>query len=281
MATRVRDALSRQLEELRYEPTEKRVRAVLLGAEVVDTTRALLVWEPKRVVPAYAVPIADVRGELVPAPASESAGSWQPPILHPGIAFAEHSTEGRVFDLRTVKATREGVAFAPADPDLAGHVILDHDRFDAWYEEDEPVVGHPRDPFHRVDMRRSSRHVRIERNGELLAESSRATLLFETGLPTRFYLPREDVVLELLPSGRRTICPYKGEASYWSFEVAGRVHPDLAWSYEDPLQDATPLTGLVAFYDERVDVVLDGERRTRPRTAVSKAIMDEAGISGE
>ena len=126
--------------------------------------------------------------------------------------------EGEAFDLRTAQAMREGVAFAPADPDLAGHVILDHHGFDAWYEEDEPIFGHPRDPFHRVDMRRSSRHVRVERNGELLAESSRAILLFETGLPTRFYLPREDVVLDLQPSARQTYCPYKGQASYWSVE---------------------------------------------------------------
>jgi uncharacterized protein (DUF427 family) len=159
-------------------------------------------------------------------------------------------------------------------------VILDHHGFDAWYEEDEPVVGHPRDPFHRVDMRRSSRHVRVELDGEPLAESSRATLLFETSLPTRFYLPREDVLIDLHPSGKRTYCPYKGQASYWSLDVPGRTHQDVAWSYEDPLQDAAPITGLVAFFDERVDVVLDGERRPRPRTAVSQAIMQEAGITG-
>lgn len=281
MAIRMRDALSGGREDLRYEPTEKRVRALLAGEEVVDSTRALLVWEPKRVVPAYAVGVQDVRGQLVPAAPDGAADTWQPPLLHPGIPFAEHSAAGEAFDLRTAQAMREGVAFAPADPDLAGYVILDHDGFDAWYEEDEPVFGHPRDPFHRVDMRRSSRHVRVERNGELLAESRRAILLFETGLPTRFYLPREDVVLDLQPSARESYCPYKGQASYWSVEVGGRLHPDLAWSYEDPLQDATPVTGLVAFYDERVDVVLDGERRVRPRTAVSKAIMDEAGITGE
>ncbi|MGZ8632555.1 MAG: DUF427 domain-containing protein [Solirubrobacteraceae bacterium] len=281
MATRMRDAISGRLDELRYEPTEKRVRALLAGDEVVDSTRVLLVWEPKRVVPSYAVAIEDVRGELVPAATSGPAGAWQPPMLHPGIAFAEHSTDGEGFDLRTARAMREGVAFAPADPDLAGHVILDHHGFDAWLEEDEPILGHPRDPFHRVDMRRSSRHVRIERNGALLADSSRATLLFETGLPTRFYLPREDVLADLRPTVRQTYCPYKGQASYWSVDVAGRPHPDLAWSYEDPLQDARALAGLVAFYDERVDVVLDGERRARPRTAVSKAIMDEVGITGE
>jgi uncharacterized protein (DUF427 family) len=280
MATRVRDAISRRLTELRYEPTEKRVRALLAGEEVVDSTRALLVWEPKRVVPSYAVATEDVRGKLVPAPASAAAGAWQPPIIHPGIGFAEHSTDGQAFDLHTLQARREGVAFAPADPDLAGYVILDHHGFDAWYEEDEPVVGHPRDPFHRVDMRRSSRHVRVELDGELLAESSRATLLFETSLPTRFYLPREDVLSDLQPSGKRTYCPYKGQASYWSLEVPGRAQQDLAWTYEDPLAEAAPVTGLVAFFDERVDVVLDGERRSRPRTAVSQALMEEAGITG-
>jgi uncharacterized protein (DUF427 family) len=280
MATRVRDAMSRRLEELRYEPTEKRVRALLTGEVVVDSTRALLVWEPKRVVPSYAVAVEDVRGKLVPAPAPAGAGTWQPPILHPGIPFAEHSTDGQAFHLQTIQATREGVAFAAADPDLAGYVILDHRGFDAWYEEDEPVVGHPRDPFHRIDMRRSSRHVRVELDGELLAESSRATLLFETSLPTRFYLPREDVLVDLHPSAKRTYCPYKGQASYWSVELPGRAHQDVAWSYEDPLQDAAPIIGLVAFFDERVDVVLDGERRSRPRTAVSQAIMHEAGITG-
>jgi uncharacterized protein (DUF427 family) len=273
MAIRVRDAMSRRLEELRYEPTEKRVRALLAGEEVVDSTRALLVWEPKRVVPSYAVAIEDVRGELVPATASGPAGSWQPPILHPGIPFAEHSTDGQAFDLRTPTALREGVAFAPADPDLAGHVVLDHHGFDAWYEEDEPIVGHPRDPFHRIDMRRSSRHVRIELDGELLAESSRATLLFETSLPTRFYLPREDVKAQLRPSDKRTTCAYKGHASYFSLDAG----EDLAWTYEDPLPEAAPVTGLVAFFDELVDVVLDGERRERPRTHFAKAILEEAG----
>jgi len=273
--------MGRALEELRYEPTEKRVRALLAGEEVVDSTRALLVWEPKRVVPSYAVTMEDVRGELLPAPPSEPVESWQPPILHPGIPFAEHSADGQAFDLRTAQGRREGVAFAPADPDLAGRVVLDHRGFDAWYEEDEPILGHPRDPFHRVDMRRSSRHVRIELDGVLLAESSRATLLFETSLPTRFYLPREDVRAELRPGARQTCCAYKGRASHWSLDVAGRPHEDLAWTYEEPLQDAAAVAGLVAFYDERVDVVLDGERRPRPRTAVSKAILDEAGITGE
>jgi uncharacterized protein (DUF427 family) len=272
MATRVRDAMSRRLEELRYEPTEKRVRALLGGDEVVDSSSAVLVWEPHRVVPSFAVPIEDVRGELAPAPAAADPGA-PGPILHPGIGFAVHSTDGESLSLRTGDATRESVAFAPADPDLAGLVILDFSAFDAWLEEDEPLIGHPRDPFHRIDMRRSSRPVRIELDGELLAESTRAVLLFETSLPTRFYLPREDVKAQPRPSDKRTICAYKGHASYFSF-VAGE---DLAWTYEDPLPEAAQVTGLVAFFDELLDVTLDGKRRERPRTHFVKAILEEAG----
>jgi uncharacterized protein (DUF427 family) len=264
MATRMRDAMSEQRDELRYEPIEKRIRALVGADAVVDSSRAVLVWEPRRVVPSFAVPIEDVRGELVPAAGEDGA---QAPVLHPGIAFAAHSTGGDSLSLRAGDATREAVAFAPADPDLAGHVILDFAGFDAWLEEDEPLVGHARDPYHRIDMRRSSREVRIELDGALLARSTRAVLLFETSLPTRFYLPREDVVAEHRPSDRRSICAYKGHAAYWSFDVG----ESLAWTYEDPLPEAAPIRGLVAFFDELVDVTLDGERRARPRTHFAPA----------
>jgi uncharacterized protein (DUF427 family) len=271
MATRMRDAMSKRLEELRYEPIEKRERALIAGEVVVDSRRALLVWEPRRVVPSFAVPIEDVRAELVRA--ADGPGS-RAPVLHPGITFAAHSTAGESLSLRAGDATREAVAFAPADPDLAGHVILDFNGFDAWLEEDEPLVGHPRDPFHRIDMRRSSREVRIELDGEALARSTRAVLLFETSLPTRFYLPREDVVAQARPSDKRTTCAYKGHASYLSFDAG----ENLAWSYEDPLPEAATVKGLVAFFDELVDVSLDGERRERPRTHFAKAIVEEAGV---
>jgi uncharacterized protein (DUF427 family) len=271
MATRMRDTMSQRLEELRYEPIEKRERALIGGEPVVDSRRALLVWEPRRVVPSFAVPIEDVRGELVPAPGGPGSRA---PVLHPGIAFAAHSTEGESLSLRVGGVTREAAAFAPADPDLADHVILDFNAFDGWLEEDEPLVGHPRDPFHRIDMRRSSRPVRIELDGELLAQSTRSVLLFETSLPTRFYLPPEDVVAEARPSDKRTTCAYKGHASYLSFDAG----ENLAWLYEDPLPEAAAVKGLVAFFDELVDVSLDGERRARPRTQFAKAIVEEAGV---
>ena len=157
---------------------------------------------------------------------------------------------------------REGVHEC-ADPDLAGHVLVDWDAAERWLEEDEEVVGHPRDPFHRVDVRRSSRHVVVELEGEVLADSRRPVLLFETGLPVRCYLPREDVRIDqLAASATRTTCAYKGHASYLRLSDG----PDIAWTYADPLPDAAQIRGLIAFFDERADVTVDGERRERPTT---------------
>jgi len=271
------DTIMRAGDELRYEPTDLRLRATLGDATVLDSTRGLLVWEPRRVSPAYAVPDADVGAELLPAPAAEPPGPG-PAILHPGIPFAVHSTDGEELSVRAGDVIRERAAFKPADPDLAGYVVLDFDAFDAWYEEDERLVAHPRDPYHRVDARRSSRRVRIEHEGAVVAESTRPTLVMETSLPVRFYLPREDVRVELRPTATRTACAYKGEASYWSFELDGRRFDDLAWTYAEPLPDQPGLAGLVAFYDDRFDVVLDGETRPRPDTALAAALLDEFGV---
>ena len=149
------------------------------------------------------------------------------------------------------------------DPELAGHVLVDWNGPDRWLEEDEEVVGHPRDPFHRIDILQSSRHVVVELDGQAYAESRRPVLLFETGLPVRAYLPREDVRLDLLePSDGRTTCAYKGHASYFS----APDHPNIAWTYEEPLREAERVRGLIAFFDERSDVTVDGERQERPRT---------------
>jgi len=142
-------------------------------------------------------------------------------------------------------------------------VILDFRAFDAWYEEDERNVGHPRDPFHRIDVVQSSRHVRVEADGAVLAESTTPYVLFETYLPARFYLPAEDVRMDLLtPSDTRTRCAYKGEASYWALGGAG----DVAWTYREPLREAAEVRDRIAFFNERVDVVVDGQRLERPVT---------------
>lgn len=264
----MQDLMTRARDELRYEPTERRVRAYAGSEPAVDSTRAVLLWEPRRVVPSYAVPAEDIRAELTAAPA---AAGDAPGVLHPGIPFSVHTTAGEPVTI----GDREGAGFRLADDALAGYVELDFKAFDAWFEEDEPVVSHPRDPFHRVDVRETSRPVRIEVDGEVVAATTNARLLFETSLPTRFYIPREDVRLELHAHPRHSYCPYKGEASYWSVDVGGRRREQLAWSYEEPLPDMPAIAGLLAFWDDRVDTYLDGELRARPGGAISKALRDE------
>ena len=215
MGVRMMDLLSGNLDTLRYEPTAKRVRVSVGGEPVADTCEARLVWEPRRVVPTYAVPITALTAQLVPAGAEsgadraaagdidEDVGVRLPaissrPILDPTVPFDAHSCAGTAFDVIAGEETGAAAAFRPDDPDLADYVILEFDAFE-WREEDEPVVSHPHDPFGRIDVLRSSRHVRIELDGRLLAESSRPMLLFETLLPVRFYLPREDVAVRLEP----------------------------------------------------------------------------------
>ena len=277
MSVRVRDLLMRELDTLRYEPIDKRIRATLGEATVIDSTRAMLVWEPKRVVPTYAVPVEDVAGQILSLPRSETGdpdAHGVPPmgapqlagrvVFDPSVPFDVRTTEGEPLAIRAGAAgAHEAAAFRADDPALAGYVIVDFDGFDAWYEEDERNVGHPRDPFHRIDIVHSSRHVRVERDGVLLAESTRPRLLFEPPLPVRYYLPPEDVRADLLrPSETRSFCAYKGEASYLSLDDEA----DVAWTYPAPLREAAEVTDHVAFFNERVDIAVDGTPLERPVT---------------
>jgi uncharacterized protein (DUF427 family) len=271
MALRFADHLFAALPELRIHPTEKRIRAFVDGEAVVDSTGALIVWEPRRIVPSYAVPSADVEAELVPsagASAEEHAVSIGegPPVLDPTTGFAAHSTSGQSFDV-VASRTLRAAAFAPDDPDLDGYVVLDFDAFDEWREEDELLVGHARDPFTTIDTRRSSRRVVVEIGGVTVADSTRSVMLFETYLPTRYYLPREDVRMELLvPTDTRTTCAYKGHANYWSANAGGTPVRDVVWSYADPHNYAIAVGGMLCFFNERVDISVDGERLERPHT---------------
>ena len=203
MGTMVRDILMGSLGQLRYEPVDKRIRGVIDGQVVIDTDRALLVWEPKRVVPSYAVPAEELEG-LTSSPAEPAADEPAPPevavphlgdrpVYDPSVPFAVHTTDGAALDLRVAGAERPAAAFRPADDALSEYVIVDFDACDEWFEEDERNVGHPRDPFHRIEIVHSSRSVRVERDGELLAASTRPYLLLEAPLPVRYYLPPEDV----------------------------------------------------------------------------------------
>ncbi|MDI3313058.1 MAG: DUF427 domain-containing protein [Mycobacterium sp.] len=264
MGVRMADLLGGTRDALRYEPTEKRLRVYLAGELIAQTGAGRLVWEPGRVVPTYAVPESDVVARLEPAGVVADPGGKPP--RYPTAAAAAHACAGEVLDVIAGSgARRTAAAFRPADPDLAGYVVLDFGAFD-WREEDEPIIAHPHDPFTRIDILASSRHVRIELDGRLLAESSRPLLLFETLLPVRFYLPRSDVVVHLEPSDTVTYCAYKGRASYFSVPDGPS---DVAWTYHEPLHDAEPVRDRIAFFDERVDVIVDGERRQRPVTAWS------------
>ncbi len=246
--------------QLRFEPTSWRIRAQLGSGPVLDTTDALLVWEPARVTPIFAVPAGDLAAELVPSAAS--AGDLHPaPVMDPRFPFSVHTTEGTAFDVVAADQTLPAAAFRPNDPDLGGRVLLDFNAFEKWFEEDQEIRGHPRDPFHRVDVRESSRTSRVELNGQTLADTSRPLFVYETMVPVRTYYPREDVDWTLLePTSTKTICPYKGTARYWS--VAGQPEGrDLAWSYETVLPDSVQLQDSVCFYDERTDVYVDGQKR--------------------
>lgn len=278
MATRLSDVLIGAFPLLRYEPTAKRIRASLGGSAVVDTKQALLVWEPRRITPIFAVPEQDLLARLAsPALPAEQAQERPfalrqgaaPTSLDPTTAFANHTVAGEEFDVVTAAAVVPRAAFRPEDPDLAGYVVLDFAAFD-WLEDDEEIIGHPRDPFHRVDIRASSVQVEVALDGVTLASTTGAQLLYETMLPVRYYFPRADVRLDLLAESlKRTVCPYKGQASYWSYPDSGHGR-NLSWSYDRRFRDAAQIHGLISFFNERVDLTLDGVPQPRPVSPWSK-----------
>jgi uncharacterized protein (DUF427 family) len=242
------------------EPVPRRVRAVVGGVTVVDTTAALYVWEHPAF-PQFYIPVADV----VPDVLVDEGTTEETPrgdVRHASL---------RVGDVLRQQAAR--VLGAAKVEGLDDTVRFEWSAVDAWYEEDEQIFVHPKSPYTRVDVLRSSRQLRVESHGEVLAESSSPLLLFETGLPTRYYLNRTDVDFSrLAPSDTVTSCPYKGTTSgYWSALVGGRVHPDVAWAYDFPTREVLPIAGLIAFYNEKVDLFLDGEQLERPVTRLGRS----------
>jgi len=237
------------------EPVPRRVRATIGEVVVVDTVNALYVWEWENY-PQFYIPVADVNADVL-------VDEHHPQKLSRGTAL-RHGLQ--VGDISRPAAAR--IYTDEALEGLAGHVRFEWDSLDAWYEEDEQVFVHPRNPYVRVDALRSSRNVRVELEGVVLAESNAPVMVFETGLPTRYYLDRTALRLEhLIPTDTVTSCPYKGNTSgYWSVSVNGTVHPDLAWAYDFPTRQLLPIAGLVAFYNEKVDTYVDGELIPRPVT---------------
>ena len=213
------------------EPSPRRIRAVRRGETVLDSTRAKTLYRHAHL-PRHFFPRADWSWEAL--------GDLEP-VLPPAGA-----------------------------PGLEDHVTFAFADLDAWYEEDDEIVGHAIDPYHRVDVRDSSRHVRVSVGGTVLAESTRARVIFETSLPPRWYFPPADVVAELEPSDLQTTCAYKGRAGYRSYAGGGPEGENVAWFYEQPLENAARVAGYIAFFGERVDLDVDGERQERLPTPWSR-----------
>lgn len=264
MALRLGDHLMSLHDRLLHEPLSRRVRCSLDGAPVCDTTTPSLVWETRRVVPMYAVPERDLLAELAPG-RPEPVPEHLPPLLGP-VRFAVHLDPGETLDVRVGDKVAPAAAFRPADRDLRGLVVLEWAPFD-WLEEDQPVTGHPHDVFKRIDVLPSKRRVEISLEGTTLADTTGAVALHETLIPTRWYLPRDDVRMELLsPSESRTTCAYKGHASYFSLADGRAGGRDIAWTYSEPLHEAAGVKDLICFYSERTDLRIDGVEVPRPVT---------------
>lgn len=243
--------------QARVEPSAKRVRVYLGGHLAADSLAPRLVWEHPYY-PTYYLPAGDVRAKLEPTGRPHDSA-----VFGPGLEF----------DVVVGDVVAQGAAVQYPDSALDGLsdlVRLKFDAMDQWFEEDEPIYVHPRDPYSRVDVLGSSRHVRVELNGQTLADSHAPRILFETGLPARYYLPLTDVRLDLLTaSDTKTQCPYKGTAEYWNVRIGEDEFPDLVWIYRTPLPESQKVAGLACFYNEKVDIYLDGELQDRPHSPFS------------
>jgi len=235
-------------------PVPRRIRGTKDGETLVDTARALYVWEWPHY-PHYYVPRADVNmeafveGDVVTTPQGKARH------LALKVGAVEHRPAARLITTSAI-------------PGLADMVRIEWSAIDHWFEEDEEVFVHPRSPYKRVDALRSNRAVRVELKGIVLAEARSCVMVFETGLPTRYYVDPTNVRFTLLtPSATRTQCPYKGKTGgYWSATVHDTSLPDVAWMYTFTTGAMIPIAGLVAFLNEKVDIFIDGEPQPRPVT---------------
>jgi uncharacterized protein (DUF427 family) len=242
----------------RWEPSPRRVRVELGGAAIADSTHVMLLLEKGRL-PVYYFPRVDVRADALEPTAHMTPSALKGTATYYTVRAGERSAENAAW-------TYDGPP--TGGPDLKGYVAFYWDLMDAWYEEDERAFAHARDPYKLLDVRRSARHVRVEVDGITIADSRHPWMLFESGLPVRYYLPRDDVRTDLLhPTATTSQCAYKGEASYWSAHIGDQTYDDVAWTYREPLHLAAQVAGAIAFFQERVDaVIVDGEPVERPRT---------------
>ncbi len=236
---------------LTFAPSPKRIRAIAHAKTIADSLCAGLLLETGQR-PVYYFHPDDVRTE------------WLKPVAHR--TTCPYKGEASYWALETGGIRIENAAWSYREPlaaasNLKGLLAFDWKKIDHWFEEDEEIFGHPRDPYHRVDVRASTREVRVVFAGETIAETRRGLFLFETGMPTRYYIPPQDVASSFLtPTRRRTICPYKGRASYWSIKVGDRVAEDAVWSYAETLPECPRIHDYFCFYPEKVDrIEVEGE----------------------
>ena len=233
---------------LHVEPSLRRVRVMLGGEAVADSTRVQLLQPPQQT-GLYLFPREDVRMDLL----ERSDRTASAPALGPATFWT----------VRAGDAVAEDAAYSYESPPssaamVQGLVAFVWDAMDAWFEEDEEVFVHPRDPYNRIDVLRSSRHVVVRWGNTVVADSTRPRMLLETGLPVRWYLPREDVRTDLLePSYTTTPCPYKGVAQYWTLRDGAREERDVVWSYPEPMHEAEAVRGLMCFFEERLELTAD------------------------
>lgn len=242
--------------EPRWIMSPKRIRAFVEGVAVADSVRAYLLRGGGP--PVYYFPPEDMRRDLM---AFVGGGDLDPRGRK---LTAEIKVGDRVIEDAAWEYTEptEGFSF------LKGMVSLRWNAMDAWFEEEEEVFVHARDPFKRIDTVKSGRRIEVMLAGERVADTTGAILLIEPGHPMRYYIPKMDVRMELLrPSQRVSRCPYKGEANYYSLEVQGTLVEDGAWSYKYPTPESSKVAGLICFFNERVDaIVVDGEDLGKPTT---------------
>lgn len=242
---------------VRVEPNPKWIRGVVDGRTVVDSTRARFVWEIPYY-PAWYFPVDDVDAKLI-----DNGNRLRSPSRGEGTRYDV------VVGDRTIADGAWRHLDSPVD-ELRELVRFEWWAMDAWFEEETEVFVHPRSPEVRIDALPSSRHVRVLIGGEVVADSVRPTVLYETGLPPRYYLPKSDVRMDLLtPTDSATACPYKGWADYWSVTVGDETYDDIAWGYRTPLPESEAIAGLVCFYNEKVDLEIHGVPIERVRTKFS------------
>jgi len=239
-----------------FEPCAKRVRTAFAGETLADSTQVRLLHETRHL-PVYYFPRRDLRMDLLQASGHKTFCPFKGEASYWHVAAGGRRAENAVWSYETPFEEVAGIK---------DYMAFYWNRMDAWFEEDEEVLVHARDPYVRIDVLDSHRPLEIVLGGETVASTTNGRFLFETGLPTRHYIPRADVRMELLePSERRSACPYKGEAGYFSVRLGGRRYEDIVWTYADPLPEVAKIRDLLCFYDEKVDaVILDGRDAPKP-----------------